>query len=119
MTATTAIHPGEHLAEILAELGISQYRLAKAIGVAPIRINEIVRCRRSITADTALRIGQALEMTPEFWLNLQRMYDLDLARAAIDISALEPLVEAQESGCLSGGLEADAESGAGGLSDFL
>ena len=75
------------------ELGISQYRLAKAIGVAPIRINEIVHCRRSVTADTALRIGQALGTTPEFWLNLQRMYDLDLARASIDTSAIEPLVE--------------------------
>lgn len=93
MTATTAIHPGEHLAEILDELGISQYRLAKTIGVPPIRINEIVHCRRSITADTALRIGQALGMTPEFWLNLQRMYDLDLARASTDISTIEPLVE--------------------------
>ena len=93
MAVTTAIHPGEHLAEILEELGISQYRLAKAIGVAPIRINEIVHCRRSVTADTALRIGQALGMTPEFWLNLQRMYDLDLARASIDTSAIEPLVE--------------------------
>ncbi len=93
MTVTSAIHPGEHLAEILEELGISQYRLAKAIGVPPIRINEIVHCRRSITADTALRIGQALGMTPEFWLNLQRMYDLDLARASIDTSAIEPLVE--------------------------
>ena len=88
------IHPGEHLAEILDELGISQYRLAKAIGVPPIRINEIVHCRRSITADTALRIGRALGMTPEFWLNLQRMYDLDLARASTDISAIESLAEA-------------------------
>ncbi|MCE2449056.1 MAG: HigA family addiction module antidote protein [Candidatus Latescibacteria bacterium] len=94
MTSTTAIHPGEHLAEILDELGISQYRLAKTIGVPPIRINEIVHCRRSITADTALRIGQALGMTPEFWLNLQRMYDLDLARASTDISTIESLVEA-------------------------
>ena len=88
------IHPGEHLAEILDELGISQYRLAKTIGVPPIRINEIVHCRRSITADTALRIGQALGMTPEFWLNLQQMYDLDLARASTDIGTIEPLVEA-------------------------
>ena len=94
MTATSAIPRREHLAEILDELGISQYRLAKAIGVAPIRINEIVHCRRSITADTALRIGQALGMTPEFWLNLQRMYDLDFARASTDISTIEPLVEA-------------------------
>ena len=80
MVITAPIHPGEHLAEVLDELGISQYRLAKAIGVPPIRINKIVRRRRSITADTALRIGQALGMTPEFWLNLQRMYDLDLDR---------------------------------------
>ena len=93
-TAATPVHPGEHLAEILGELGISQYRLAKAMGVPPIRINDIVHCRRSITADTALRIGRALGMTPEFWLNLQRMYDLDVARASIDTSMIEPLVEA-------------------------
>ena len=94
MTAAAPIHPGEHLAEILAELDISQYRLAKAIGVPPRRINEIVLGGRSITADTALRIGQALGMTPEFWLNLQRMYDLDLARASTDTSAIKPLVGA-------------------------
>ena len=94
MTKAQPVHPGEHLAEILSELGISQYRLAKAIGVPPIRINDIVHCRRSITADTALRIGQALRITPEFWLNLQRMYDLDLARASTDTRAIEPLVEA-------------------------
>ena len=70
MTPVGPIHPGEHLAEILDELGISQYRLALAIGVPPRRINDIVRGRRSVTADTALRIGQALRMTPEFWLNL-------------------------------------------------
>ena len=94
MTTALPVHPGEHLSEILDELRISGYRLAKTIGVPPIRINDIVHCRRSITADTALRIGQALGMTPEFWLNLQRMYDLDLARALIDISAIEPLFEA-------------------------
>ena len=93
MTEMPSIHPGEHLAEILEELGISQYRLAKTMGVPPIRINDIVRCRRSITADTALRIGQALGMTPEFWLNLQRMYDLDIALASTDTSAIESLVE--------------------------
>ena len=93
MAASTPIHPGEHLAEILEELGISQYRLAKTIGVPPIRINDIVRCRRSISADTGLRIGRALGTTPEFWLNLQRMYDLDVARASTDTSAIEPLVE--------------------------
>ena len=94
MNDSAPIHPGEHLAEILAELGISQYRLAKAIGVAPRRINEIVHAPRSITADTALRIGQALAMTPEYWLNLQKLYDLDLARASADLGAIEPLVAA-------------------------
>ncbi len=93
-TAAAPVHPGEHLAEILDELGISQYRLAKAMGVPPIRINDIVHCRRSITVDTALRIGKVLGMTPEFWLNLQRMYDLDVARSSLDTSAIEPLVEA-------------------------
>ena len=88
------VHPGEHLTEFLEELGISQYRLAQAIGVPPIRINEIVHCRRSVTADTALRIGQALGMTPEFWLNLQRMYDLEVARASIDTGSIERLVQA-------------------------
>ena len=90
---TAPIHPGEHLAEILEELGISRYRLAKAIGVPPIRINDIVHSRRSVTADTALRIGKALGMTPEFWLNLRRMYDLDMARATTDTAAIEPLAE--------------------------
>lgn len=101
MTTTAApIHPGEHLAEILDELGISQYRLAKTIGVPAIRINDIVHCRRGVTADTALRIGRALRMTPEFWLNLQRMYDLDVARAAVDVRAIEPLVEPPDEGTL-------------------
>ncbi len=95
MPAAAPIHPGEHLAEILEELGISQYRLAKAAGVPPIRINDVVHCRRAVTVDTALRIGKALGMTPEFWLNLQRMYDLDLARAFTDTSGIEVLVEAQ------------------------
>ena len=93
MTDPNPIHPGEHLAEIMDELGITQYRLAKTIGVPPIRIHDIVHCRRSITADTALRIGRALGMTPDHWLNLQRMYDLEVARAKTDIGAIEPLVE--------------------------
>lgn len=92
MSPVPPIHPGEHLAEILEELGISQYRLAQAIHVPQPHINDIVRGRRTITADTALRLGQALGMTPEFWLNLQRMYDLDLARAATDTSSIEPLI---------------------------
>lgn len=87
------IHPGKHLAEIMQELSITQSRLAKTIGVPAIRIHEIVNGRRSITADSALRIGKALGMTPDYWLNLQRMYDLELARAKTDTSDIKPLVE--------------------------
>ena len=93
-----AIHPGEHLEEFLAELEISQYRLARTIGVPPRRINEIVHGRRSVTADTALRIGKALGTTAAFWLNLQTMYDLDVARTlaccSVRTDAIEPLVPA-------------------------
>ena len=85
------IHPGTHLAEILDELGIAQRRLARAVGVPPRRINEIVHGRRAITADTALRLGKALGMTPDFWLNLQRMYDLEVARASTDVTSIEPM----------------------------
>ena len=94
MNVSELIHPGEHLAEIMEELGITQYRLAKTIGVPQVRIHDIVHCRRSITADTALRIGRALGTTPDYWLNLQRMYDLDVARSKTDVSAIESLVEA-------------------------
>ncbi len=93
MAGTEPIHPGAHLAEFLDELNITQYRLAKAVGVPQVRISDIVHCRRSITADTALRIGKALGTTPEFWLNLQRIYDLDIARADTDLSRIVPLVE--------------------------
>src|SRR5213596_506860 len=66
------ITPGEILLEeFLKPKGITQYRLAKDIGVPPRRINEVVKGQRAITADTALRLGRYFEMTPEFWLNLQ------------------------------------------------
>ena len=94
MNTIEPIHPGEHLAEFIEELGISQYRLAKTIGVPPIRINAIIKRRRSITADTALRIGRALGTSPDYWLNLQRMYDIDVARSTTDVSDIEPLVGA-------------------------
>lgn len=73
------IHPGEILMEeFLEPMGISQYRLAKDISVPPRRINEIVHGKRSITADTALRLGRFFGMSPEFWLNLQTHYDLEV-----------------------------------------
>lgn len=71
------IHPGEILAEeFLAQLGITQYRLAKDIHVPARRINEIVHGTRSISADTALRLGRYFGTSPQFWLNLQSSYDL-------------------------------------------
>lgn len=86
------IHPGEHLAEFLEGLNITQYRLAKTIHVHPRRINEIVHGRRAITADTAIRLGRALGTTPAFWLNLQQRYDLRIAADTIELDTIEPLV---------------------------
>ena len=72
------ITPGEILdEEFLKPKGITQYLLAKDIGVPPRRINEIVNGLRGITADTALRLGRYFAMSPEFWLNLQSHYDLE------------------------------------------
>lgn len=79
-----ALHPGEVLSEdFLAELGMSEYRLAKNIHVPPRRINEIVLGRRAVSADTALRLGRSFGTTPEFWLNPQASHDLRSARARI------------------------------------
>ena len=74
----TDITPGEILEEeFLKPMRITQYRLAKDIGVPPRRINEIVNGQRGITADTALRLGRYFRMAPEFWLNLQSHFDLE------------------------------------------
>jgi addiction module HigA family antidote len=73
------IHPGEILKEeFLDEMNLSQYRLAKDINVPPRRINEIVHGKRAITADTALRLGRYFGMSPQFWINLQTHYDLQV-----------------------------------------
>ncbi len=78
------VHPGEILLlEFLEPMELSQYALAKAIGVPPRRINEIVLGKRSISADTALRLGRYFGMEPQFWLNLQSRYDLDVAKDAL------------------------------------
>jgi antitoxin HigA-1 len=72
------ITPGEILEEeFLKPMGLSQYRLAKDIGVPARRINEIVKGERAITADTALRLGRYFNMSAQFWLNLQSHYDLE------------------------------------------
>jgi len=72
-----SIHPGEILAEeFLKPLNVTQYRLARDIGVSPRRINEIVKGTRAVTADTALRLARFFGTTAQFWMNLQSKYDL-------------------------------------------
>lgn len=72
------IHPGEVLKEeFLEPMAISAYRLAKEINVPETRISEIIHGKRSITADTAIRFSRFFGTTPEFWLNLQNLYDLE------------------------------------------
>ena len=100
MTATAVmppIHPGEVLlTEFLEPLGVTQHRLAVAIGVPPRRINEIVHGKRGISADTALRLSRFFGTTDRFWLNLQSRYDLELGRdrLADTLDRIEPLATA-------------------------
>jgi addiction module HigA family antidote len=78
---TMPVHPGEILAEeFIKPLKITQYRLAKDIQVPCIRISEIMRGKRAVTADTALRLGRYFGNSPEFWMNLQAKYDLEMAK---------------------------------------
>jgi addiction module HigA family antidote len=77
------IHPGEHLAEYLEELGITQYRLARDISVHPRRINQIVKGERAITADTALRLARYFGTSAEFWMNLQDRYEIETTAAEL------------------------------------
>ncbi len=79
------LHPGEMLREdFMIPLGLSANALALALRVPATRIGEIVKERRGITADTALRLGRYFRMTPEFWINLQSHYDLEVARDMAD-----------------------------------
>lgn len=78
---TAAIHPGEHLAEELNELGMSAAGLARQLRVPTNRITQIVNGQRDITADTALRLAHFFGTSPEFWLNLQSLYELRLAQS--------------------------------------
>jgi addiction module HigA family antidote len=81
--ARSAIHPGEHLAEELAELSMSAAALARQIDVPVNRVTAIINGQRGITADTALRLGHWFGTSPEFWLNLQKLYELRLAQKEI------------------------------------
>jgi addiction module HigA family antidote len=78
------IHPGEVLWEdFMKPLGLSQYRVAKDIGVSPIRINQIIHGKRAITADTALRLARYFGTSAVVWLRLQARYDLEVAEAEL------------------------------------
>ena len=79
----TPIHPGEHLAEELRELGLSAAELSRQIDVPVNRITGIIHGQRGITADTALRLGHWFGTTPQFWMNLQQNYELRLAESQI------------------------------------
>jgi addiction module HigA family antidote len=84
MATAEPVTPGEILAEeFLAGYGLSQNALARAIGISPNRITEIVNNRRRITADTALRLSLFFGNSAEFWMNLQTQYDLKMARRAL------------------------------------
>lgn len=78
------VHPGEYLRELITELGVSQARLARAIGVSPMRISHVVNGSRPVTAELALLFGRVFGQTPQYWLNLQADYDLKLAERDLD-----------------------------------
>lgn len=88
------IHPGEVLMEdFITGFGVTQHRVAVAIGVPPRRINEIVHGSRGVSADTALRLGRYFGTSAQFWLNLQSQYDLDVAQDGLaeQIEAITPI----------------------------
>jgi addiction module HigA family antidote len=81
--AVTAIHPGEHLAEELTELGMSAAELARKLNVPTNRITGILNGQRAITGDTALRLAHFFGTSAEFWINLQSLYELRLAEKKV------------------------------------
>jgi addiction module HigA family antidote len=92
---STPIHPGEILKDEIEALNLSAAELARAAGVPANRISQIVSGKRNISADTALRLGKLFSTGPQFWLNLQMAYELDLAKASggPDLAAIVPLVQ--------------------------
>jgi antitoxin HigA-1 len=97
MSQLAPIHPGEVLMEDFIEpFGITQHKVAVAIGVPPRRINEIVHGKRRITADTALRLSRYFGTTDLFWINLQNRYDIELEKDALgdSLDGIKPLQSA-------------------------
>ena len=85
-------HPGEVLAELYLEpIGMSAIAVARRLNVPRTRIERLVRGETSVTVDTAMRLSKFFGNTPEFWMNLQRAYDLAQAREAVDLSDITPL----------------------------
>ena len=91
--ARTPIHPGEHLAEQLKALDLSAAELARRLAVPTNRVTSIIKGQRAITGDTALRLGHFFGNSPQFWLNLQSLYELRVAgrRAGAEINSLPTL----------------------------
>lgn len=94
--ARTPIHPGEILADELEEIGLSAKRLAEVIEAPPNRLYQILAGKRSVTADTALRLGRYFGTTPDFWMSLQTAYELDLARQRMG-AAIERIPQRSDS----------------------
>ena len=97
MTRLNPVHPGEILKhEFMEPFGLSSNRLAKHIGVTPARINEYVRARRGITAETALRLAQYFNTDAQSWMNLQHHYEIEVAEQAIgkEVANIQPIAKA-------------------------
>jgi addiction module HigA family antidote len=77
------VHPGVYVKELLDELNMSQYKLAKELAVPAMRINHVVNGRRPITGELALRLGRYFGQNPRYWMNLQSRYDMDVAEDAL------------------------------------
>lgn len=90
------IHPGEVLKEeFLDPMGISVYRLAHETGLSQTRLGQVIKGQRNITAETAVKLGKFFEVPPEFWMNLQSLYDIEEAQKKFrkDITAIHPCKE--------------------------
>ena len=106
------VTPGEMLKEeFLTEYGLSQSRLAKAIGISPNRIAEIVHNRRRITADTALRLSLYFGNSPEFWMNLQAHYDLKMAQRNLKPEEAKRIKKSLRAACESARYGEDSDWG--------
>lgn len=96
------IHPGEILAEDLQDIGITKNQLAKALHVAPNRITAIVNGTRGISGETALRLARYFGTTPEYWMNLQKHYELNVAQDEFEAKIRKEIRPRQSEACIEG-----------------